>query len=196
MKVFVKHIEAPPVDINEVLRYARSSANDKASEALAKEVISLAKDSFCYSVCYAELPFVTNGKLCDFSAFCVESEKLSKCLGGSSRVLLFAATVGVGIDRLIAKYSRLSPSKALMLGALGAERIEALCDDFCEEYALENRVALTPRFSAGYGDCSLEVQKQIFALLDCPKNIGLTLNDSMLMSPTKSVTAFVGIKEK
>ena len=196
MKVFVKHIDAPSIDVNEVLRYARSAASDEASEALAKEVISLAKDSFCYSVCYAELPFVTNGKLCDLEAFSVESEKLSKCLGTSSKVLLFAATVGVGIDRLIAKHSRLSPSKALMLGALGAERIEALCNAFCDDYALENGVTLTPRFSAGYGDCPLEVQKQIFAFLDCPKNIGLTLNDSMLMSPTKSVTAFVGIKEK
>ena len=171
MKVFVKQIEAPPVDINEVLRYARSAASDETSEALAQEVISLAKDSFCYSVCYTELPFLTNGKLCDFEAFCVESEKLSKCLGTSSKVLLFAATVGVGIDRLIAKHSRLSPSKALMLGALGAQRIEALCNAFCNEYEIENRVTLTPRFSAGYGDCPLEVQKEIFALLDCPKNI-------------------------
>jgi cobalamin-dependent methionine synthase I len=111
-------------------------------------------------------------------------------------VLVFAATVGVGVDRAIAKYSRIAPSKAFMLSALGAERIEALCDAFCREYAFEKNVALTPRFSSGYGDCPLDVQRQIFYLLDCPKNIGLTLNDSMLMSPTKSVTAFVGIKEK
>ena len=50
-----------------------------------------------------------------------------------------------------------------------------------------------PRFSAGYGDLPLGVQREIFAALDCPKHIGLTLNDSLLMSPTKSVTAIVGI---
>ena len=196
MRVLVKRVEAPSIDINEVLRYACSSSKDKVSEQLAAEAISIAKDSFSYSVCYAELPFVTDGKVSDFSVFRVESEKLSKCLYGSSKVLLFAATVGIGVDRLIAKYLRLSPAKALMLGALGAERIEALCNTFCAEYKTENCVSLTPRFSAGYGDCPLDVQREIFAILDCSKNIGLTLNDSMLMSPTKSVTAFVGIKEK
>jgi len=30
-------------------------------------------------------------------------------------------------------------------------------------------------------------------VLDCAKKIGLTLNDSLLMSPSKSVTAFAGI---
>ena len=41
--------------------------------------------------------------------------------------------VGADIDRLIAKHSRLSPSRALMLQAIGAERIEALCDAFCND---------------------------------------------------------------
>ncbi len=50
-----------------------------------------------------------------------------------------------------------------------------------------------PRFSPGYGDLTLLAQKDIFAVLDCGKRIGLTLNDSLLMSPSKSVTAFVGI---
>jgi len=196
MQVSVKRIDTPPVDIAEVLRYAHASLNDKLSEDLAKEASEIVFDSFCYSVCYVELPFTSDGCVCDFSVFKIRSQKLSRCLEGSSRVLLFAATVGVGIDRLIAKYSRLSPSKALMLSALGAERIEALCNAFCARYALENGVLLTPRFSAGYGDCPIEAQKEILGILDCRKNIGLTLNDSMLMSPTKSVTAFVGIKEK
>ncbi len=196
MRVSVKRIDAPPVDIAEVLRYARSSVEDKLGAGLAAEALEIASDSFCYNVCYLELPFTSDGCVCDLSVFKVSSKKLSRCLEGSSRVLLFAATVGVGIDRLIAKYSRLAPSKAIMLSALGSERIEALCNAFCARYALENDVLLTPRFSAGYGDCPLETQKEIFGILDCAKSIGLTLNDSMLMSPTKSVTAFVGIKEK
>lgn len=196
MQVSVKQISAPRIDIAEVLRYAHSSAEDKFSAGLAADAVEIASDCFLYNACYIELPFTSDGCVCDFSVFKLSSKKLSMCLEGSLRVLLFAATVGVGIDRLIAKYSHLSPSKALMLSALGSERIEALCNAFCAQYALENGVLLTPRFSAGYGDCPLETQKEIFSILNCTKNIGLTLNDSMLMSPTKSVTAFVGIKEK
>lgn len=192
----VKIFDAPVFDKDEVLRYARSSSKDELSVELVKEVVALAENAFSYSVCYAELPFSSNGCVCDFSAFKLDSKNLSMCLEGASRVLVFAATVGVGIDRLISKYSRIAPSKALMLDALGVERIEALCDAFCDEYKKEKNVLLTPRFSAGYGDCPLITQRHIFDLLNCQKSIGLTLNDSMLMSPTKSVTAFVGIKEK
>ena len=50
-----------------------------------------------------------------------------------------------------------------------------------------------PRFSPGYGDFPLEAQKDIFRTLDCSRKIGLTLNESLLMSPSKSVTAIVGL---
>ena len=78
--------------------------------------------------------------------------------------------------------------------ALGAERIEALCDAFCDSLISEKGVLLRPRFSPGYGDLPLEVQKDIFSLLECHKRIGVSLNESLLMSPSKSVTAFVGLE--
>ena len=62
------------------------------------------------------------------------------------------------------------------------------------EFAKEEK-HLRPRFSAGYGDLSLSVQKDIFSVLDCARKIGLTLNDSLIMSPSKSVTAVVGISD-
>jgi len=37
------------------------------------------------------------------------------------------------------------------------------------------------------------MQRDIFAVLDCPRKIGLSLNGSLLMSPSKSVTAIIGI---
>ena len=52
-----------------------------------------------------------------------------------------------------------------------------------------------PRFSAGYGDFELSAQTEIFHALDCQRKIGLTLNDSLLMSPSKSVTAIIGISD-
>ena len=49
------------------------------------------------------------------------------------------------------------------------------------------------RFSPGYGDLKLSSQKDIFRVLDCSRKIGLSLNDSLLMSPSKSVTAIIGV---
>ena len=52
---------------------------------------------------------------------------------------------------------------------------------------------LRPRFSPGYGDFPIEFQEPIMRMLDCAKKIGLTMTDSYMMSPTKSVTAIIGI---
>ena len=110
--------------------------------------------------------------------------------------VVFAATIGLELDRLIARYSRLQPVKALMFQAIGAERVEALCDAFNEEVkcrAAENGESTRPRFSPGYGDVPLALQADIFCVLDCPRKIGLSLNASLLMTPSKSVTAIIGV---
>lgn len=49
------------------------------------------------------------------------------------------------------------------------------------------------RFSPGYGDFSLEHQKDFFRLLQLEKNLGMSLNSALLMSPSKSITAVIGV---
>ena len=61
-----------------------------------------------------------------------------------------------------------------------------------KELALDGK-KIRPRFSAGYGDFKVENQRLFFEYLESTKLLGLTLNDSYLMSPSKSVTAIVGI---
>ena len=193
MTVNYKSYPPPPIDRLQILRYAGvKGASDADTEALLDAVIAEAEGELKYSLCYAELPLEICGGVCDFGVFSVRSENLATCLKGRKTAVLFAATVGVGIDRLIAKYSRISPSRALLLDAFGSERIEALCDTFCEELAGLHNVSISPRFSPGYGDLPLETQVDIMSLLTPQKHIGLTLSDSLLLTPTKSVTAFLG----
>lgn len=182
-----------PFRKKEILRYAGCKEADNEISALLDTCIKEVQDKLTYKVCYREAYVTVNGDVCDFGAFKLQSKNLAANLKECNNVILFAATVGVGIDRLIAKYGRISPVKALMFQAIGAERIEALCDAFCEDISREMNVGLKPRFSPGYGDLPLEIQKDIFAFLDCSKRIGLVLNDSLLMSPSKSVMAFVGL---
>lgn len=177
----------------EILRYAGCKRMNSEISALLKSCLDEAESKLTYSVCYRELPVVINDDICDFDAFSVRSKNLAQNLKDCKSVIIFAATIGVEIDRLIAKYGRISPSKALMFQAIGAERIEALCDTFCTDIAIERNATLKPRFSPGYGDLPLDVQKDLFSLLDCSRRIGLSLNNSLLMSPSKSVTAFAGI---
>ena len=192
--IFTREYQNIQINYKEICRYYGTVTPGIEEKTLLDSCIKEAEDSFSYKVCFGIFPLKISEKDVDigFTALC--SENLAKNLSGCNNVVLFSATVGVEIDRLIARYSRLSPSKSLCFQAIGAERIEALCDKFCSDLKSEYG-SIKPRYSPGYGDLSLECQKEIFRVLDCERKIGLTLTDSMLMTPTKSVTAFVGIKK-
>lgn len=191
--VLTKAYKNLPFNKKEILRYADCKDLSPEIEALLNECIEETIQTLSYKVCYCILPINISGNTIDFGAFKVNSEKLTINLKNCESAIIFGATLGTDIDRLIMKYGKLSPTKALFFQAIGATMIEALCDEFCKDIKAELNVNLKPRFSPGYGDLDLSCQKNIFKLLNCSKNIGLTLNNSLLMSPTKSVTAFVGI---
>lgn len=195
--VTCRRYPAPPINLREVHRYLRVPETNAAVDRLLQEAMDECLGELRYDVCYAEYPVEISGDLVDLSFARTESHGLATALEGCERAVVFAATVGLAIDRRIARDGAVSPARALCTQAIGAERIEALCDAFCKELAEEWSgvgASLTPRFSPGYGDLSLEFQRDIFAALDCPRRIGLTLGEGLLMSPTKSVTAICGIK--
>ncbi len=124
------------------------------------------------------------------------SRNLSKNLRGCGQIILFAATLGQGPDQLIRRAAVSRVSDMVIYQAAAAAMIEAYCDDLNAD--LKRRVAeeglfLRPRFSPGYGDLPLEAQRDLIRLLDTPRAIGVTLTESYLMAPSKSVTAVIGV---
>lgn len=187
----------------EILRYAGCKAEEEETVRLMRQCVREAEEAGVLEgrLCYAEFPLAVCAEdntdaVCEFAGIAVVSEDLAKNLKGCTAIILMAATAGVGLDRLITKYGRLAPSKALMFQAIGAELTEQVCNTFSKEYTEEQDCRLRPRFSPGYGDLPLDCQRDIFSLLDCARKIGLTLNNSLLMSPSKSVTAFVGVDKR
>ena len=178
----------------EILRYAGVKNTESQINALLKECLDIAKNEFCFKVCFSVFPVSVYKNCCSIGEKKIRSEHLSALLKDCKNVVIMAATTGVALDRQIAKYSVLSPAKAHMLGAIGAERIEALCDTFCKDLEKETGLTLTPRFSAGYGDVDICEQKWIFDILNPQKHIGLSLTESFVMTPSKSVTEFIGLK--
>ena len=198
----VKTYDPPRINEKEILRYAGvrdKNADVENIKALLSECLAELDGKLSYRVCYTEFNVRKENGEMDLGFVKVRSNSLEKNLKDSREIILFAATVGIEIDRFISRYSVISPSKAYMFQAIGAERIEALCNAFCDDMAAEkarqNKV-ISNRFSVGYGDLSLSLQRDIFLVLGCEKNIGLTLNDCLLMSPSKSVTAIIGVLPK
>jgi hypothetical protein len=194
--VFRESYPAPPLDEREVLRYAGCREADGEMLALLRDCRALAEPLLTYRLCYCELPCSVTGETCALGGLRVRSASLASHLSGCHAAIAFAATVGLPLDRLIAREGRLSPARGVMLQALGAERIEALCDAFEEDTRARMRetgLLCRRRFSPGYGDLPLSFQADLFSLLACEKAIGLTLTGSGMMVPTKSVTALIGV---
>ena len=193
--VYVKEYTAPPLDRREILRYMRTDRADAPLEQELSAALEEALPTLSYRLCYAEFALGMGQGEVDLGFARTSSRDLAKNLAGCTHIVVFAATLGLGLDRLIARYSSISPIRALCLQAIGAERIEALCDCFVTDlrYAsFGGRVHA--RFSPGYGDLPLDFQREIFRALDPARRIGLTLNETLLRSPTKSVSALVGIE--
>lgn len=121
---------------------------------------------------------------------------LEEHLAGCTYCLLLALTLGAPVDSLIRRLNATELAGALAVDALASALVEQLADALEEklrrELGEEGRF-LTGRFGPGYGDSPLELQTRVCEVLDTPRKMGLTLTPSLLMTPTKSTTALLGV---
>ncbi len=184
------------VSVAEAMRYMGISGDATEIKAIAEELLPELCRVAAPKACFAEFPVVFGEDSVSVGGIVTESRALRKNLEGCDSAVIFAATLGVGTDKLVARYSRLTPSKAVILGALGSAMIEGWCDEVCavierEQQKIGKRIKL--RFSPGYGGFELSAQSEIAKLLETEKRIGLYFTHSQMMIPEKSVTAVVGI---
>ena len=126
----------------------------------------------------------------------ISSKNLQKNLKDCKEVILFGATLGTDVDRQIRKYELIDMSKAVIFQACAAVYLEEFCDEVQEKIAIlmkKEGKYLRPRFSPGYGDFSILYQEDFLKVLDAPKRIGLAMTTGYMLTPTKSVTAVIGI---
>ncbi|MGN1417840.1 MAG: vitamin B12 dependent-methionine synthase activation domain-containing protein [Acutalibacteraceae bacterium] len=184
------------IEINkrEALRYMGYKAKEVPDdiEGLFSLCLKLLSQAVTFKACFTKtkISFLGDGRLdLGFGEF--KSYHLEKNLQNCGEAYIFAATAGIGADRLIMKYSRTVPSKSVVIDALASAAVEGWCNKINAEMSQNKKTR--PRFSPGYGDMELKNQKNILEFLDAYRKIGISLSDSLLMTPTKSVTAVVGI---
>ena len=185
-----------PFDEKEILRYAMlPSFAPKPEELPLQECLKAAKGAAKCRAVWRRYPVILDGDMLDLGFAKTDSRDLKQHLEGCGEILLFACTAGAETDRRIARAKLLSPARGLLMHAIGAQQVEGGCDRLCARLAQQfpDR-QLTDRFSPGYGDLTLEMQRDVMAALDCGRTIGITLTDSLLMTPSKSVTAIIGMK--
>lgn len=186
-------------NVDEALRYLGvQAAQSEWRERMAKTADRVAKE---YAVKYlfrdAALTRTENGWYLPEADLLLSGQTAERMLKSCQRVSLMVCTLGVRFDALVRQTQAWDMTEAALLDACGSAYVEAGCD------AAEQAVArahpgmfLTDRFSPGYGDLSLALQPGIVAYTDASRRLGITVTQSCLINPSKTVTAFIGLSDE
>ncbi len=166
--------------LDEILKLTYENGKGKGSYIIRK-----IKDIKDYDISFEN----TNLKL--------KSKNLSKLFEDSFAVIFFGITIGSWIeDRIKELNENKKMNEALIYDAVGSEAVEGAANSinhFFDIEARQNRYSLTKRYSPGYGDLDISVQKQLYEELELEK-IGVKITDTNLLLPQKTITAFIGVE--
>lgn len=187
------------INIDEALRYMGYKDNidiDNIKDIIKKcerELLSSANLRYCYRVFDIEKTDVINVKNTELV---LSGKSIYNHLNECDRVILMAATLSDKVDKLISLLNIKDMTSALITDAMASAMIEELCTKAEEEIRKELNIKYTTwRFSPGYGDLPIDIQKDFIKTINADRQIGLTLTDSNILIPRKSVTAIIGISD-
>ncbi len=193
----VYHAPLLQVDVKETRRYAGlQKAEDFGEERIARaceEARLLAfprgiwqiYDYDCESqTVLAEEPFTILGK------------SVGKHLSGCDRIILLAATAGEEIEQHVTKlFEEGEYNASVLLDAAATAAVEQIADAMekaMRAQMMREGYVMRWRFSPGYGDWPLEQQPEMMRLTHA-EEIGITLSESFMLIPRKSITAVIGL---
>ena len=196
-------LEARTPDADEALRYlghgtqevtaditARLDAQLERARSLARPRASI--DVFPIASRDAEKSTIA----LEGCALVLEGVSIAEHLDGARSATLMAVTIGMGIERELRRLSLTNALDHALFDAAATTLVEqaaADAEELVRARAREQGRFANARFSPGYGDLPLACQGVLLDALDARRRLGITLSPSLLMTPTKSVTAVIGI---
>ena len=181
------------VEISEALRYL-GAGQDAATETLVRETAAELERAVQPRWVYRVLPVEQTGTGPTVGGMLLPGAMAAQMLREARQAAILVCTLGAGFETLLRADSARSMARAVALDACGSAFVETGCDACERELAARfpDRF-LTDRFSPGYGDLPLSLQTELLALTDARRRLGVSLTESLLMVPSKSVTAIIGI---
>ena len=192
-------MELLPVSKSEAARYMGVKGKpDSTIEALLdraeKQVRQLVRPKYVYLETSVE--FTDEGVVLGAVDEPFTGNDIRRHMKGCTRAVLLAATLSQEADKLIRQAAVNDMAGSLALDCICSAAVEQVCNRAEEEiFSSRQGIYRTWRFSPGYGDLPISLQQSILLALNAQRRIGLTVTDSCLLIPSKSVTAVIGISE-
>ena len=201
----VESLELTQLPKREVLRYMGYRGQEYTSEldtivdSACGHCLELARPKaswLAFDVTEISLDGDTPHVRMDGTTFELPGHSIARYLDGAVSVVLMAVTVGMDLERELRLTSVTDPVFGIALDAAATAAVEEAADILSAHistWAAHQGLRAGGRFSPGYGDLPLDVQPQLLSVLDAQRRLGITLSQSLLMTPTKSITAVTGL---
>lgn len=209
MALNVEKYEVASVDRAEVLRYMGYSGQpmtpelDARVDGVVERCLEIARPMGSWDIfeVVGREPLADGRSAVQLAGTSLQlvGESMEKHMAGAVAAAVLAVTAGMGVERELRRLSLTDPVEQVIFDAAGTTAVERAADA-CEASivaaARERGLYTNFRFSPGYGDMPLECQPTVLATVDAQRRLGITLSKSLLMTPTKSVTAVIGLFEE
>lgn len=185
-------IKAENIPLNLAETALRLNASKEYAASVIKECkAELIKHIDCkYSAIRTDISFIKENTL-NLGFGEIVSRDLYKNLKDCKEAYVIALTLGISVDRFLNRLTVSSVSKHFICDGLASAFAESALE-IAEKEILKG-AHNKPRFSVGYGDLDLALQPQVLEAVNAFKTLNITISKNLLMSPSKSITAIIGI---
>ncbi|MBM7855460.1 hypothetical protein JOC37_001855 [Desulfohalotomaculum tongense] len=115
------------------------------------------------------------------------------------KVCIVAATIGPRLEHKVTElFNRGEYAGSTILDAVGSDAVEKVADQLQEKLkalAAKQGYRITWRFCSGYGDLPLSTNQKLAAAVDAGR-IGITVTETCMLLPQKSIIGIVGFNVK
>ncbi|WP_165173860.1 hypothetical protein [Adlercreutzia sp. ZJ242] len=126
----------------------------------------------------------------------LEGYDVAHHLAGACEVVLMAVTLGLGSESILRREAALNPTDGLLVDACASALVEDAANELSrlvEERARMRGLRAGARFSPGYGDLPLGIQRAFLDALGAGRALGISVTRGDLLVPAKSITAVAGL---
>ena len=190
-----------PVEIYEQMGYGNTPPDEATATETARmieEIRVLTHPQFCFFVADGTLD-TENMTLDAVGRHFSIGRIISRQLKGSARYVFFVATAGMEFELFQQNLMRqgdmvrvfIADSIGSVIAEKTADRMEEALEELLAQYGWKH----TNRFSPGYCGWHVSEQHALFSTFPKENPCGVTLTDSSLMLPIKSVSGVIGLGE-
>lgn len=160
----------------------------KKIEYVISEAKKTIKPAIIYSTC--SISKIENGIALDNTDLILIGNLAKTYFDGCKNTIIVAATLTLSSEIFIKRMFSKSSEYGTIADAVLTEMVEDVLDSF-EENLNNNGKKFKSRISCGYGDLDLKYELDLYNYLNA-QSIGISINNSFMKTPNKSVIALIG----